>query len=130
LLSPLPQELAHARTRHSCDENARFSRVLFRNEALNAVLHLREISDQHDVTLESSKIVKLALTWVPTTQSDAIKKNMPFIQTSLAQSESASPKATTLYVYNMPLFRVALLHACLLNRWQRASIASSSLIAP
>jgi hypothetical protein len=58
------------------------------------------------------------------------KKIMPFIQTSLAQSESASPKATTLYVYNMPLFRVALLHACLLNRWQRASIASSSLIAP
>jgi hypothetical protein len=30
-------------------------------------------SDQLDVTLESSKIVKLALTWVATTQSDAIK---------------------------------------------------------
>jgi hypothetical protein len=44
---------------------------------------------------------------------------MPFIQTCLAQSESASPKATTLYVYNMSLFLVA----CLLNRWQRASSA-------
>jgi hypothetical protein len=43
------------------------------NEALNAVLHLSELSDQLDVTLESSKIVKLALTWVATTQSDAIK---------------------------------------------------------
>ena len=42
---------------------------------------------------------------------------MPFIQTSLAQSESASPEVTTLYVYNMSLFIVA----CLLNRWQRAS---------
>jgi hypothetical protein len=41
--------------------------------ALN-VLHLSELSDQLDVTLESSKIVKLALTWVATTQSDdAIK---------------------------------------------------------
>jgi len=36
-------------------------------------LHLSELSDQLDVTLESSKIVKLALTWVATTQSDAIK---------------------------------------------------------
>ncbi len=44
---------------------------------------------------------------------------MPFIQTCLAQSESASPKATTLYVYNMSLFLVA----CLLNRWQSASSA-------
>jgi hypothetical protein len=44
---------------------------------------------------------------------------MPFIQTCLAQSESASPKATTLYVHNMLLFLVA----CLLNRWQRASSA-------
>jgi hypothetical protein len=32
---------------------------------------LSQISDQLDVTLESSKIVKLALTWVATTQSDA-----------------------------------------------------------
>jgi hypothetical protein len=40
---------------------------------LNAVLLLSELSDQLDVTLESSKIVKLALTWVVTTQSDAIK---------------------------------------------------------
>ena len=44
---------------------------------------------------------------------------MPFIQTSLAQSESASSKATTLYVYRMLLFLVA----CLLNRWQKASSA-------
>ena len=36
-------------------------------------LHLSELSDQLDVTLESSKRVKLALTWVATTQSDAIK---------------------------------------------------------
>jgi hypothetical protein len=43
------------------------------NEALNAVLHLSELSDQLDVTLESSKIVKLALTWVAATQSHAIK---------------------------------------------------------
>jgi hypothetical protein len=42
-------------------------------EASNAVLLLRELSDQLDMTLESSKIVKLALTWVTTTQSDAIK---------------------------------------------------------
>jgi hypothetical protein len=46
-------------------------------------------------------------------------KIMPFIQTFLAQSESASPKATTLHVYNMSLFLVA----CLLSRWQRASSA-------
>jgi len=37
-----------------------------------------ELSDQLDMTLESTKII-------------------PFIQTSLAQSESASPKATELY---------------------------------
>jgi hypothetical protein len=42
---------------------------------------------------------------------------MPFIQTCLAQSPSASPKATTLYVYKMSLFLVE----CLLNRWHRAS---------
>jgi hypothetical protein len=62
--------LAHARTRDSCDVNARVSLY---NEALNAVLHLSEPSDQLDVTLESSKMVKLALTWVATTQSDALK---------------------------------------------------------
>jgi hypothetical protein len=50
-----------------------FPAFFFGNEALNAVLHLSELSDQLDVTLESSKIVKLALTWVATTQSDAIK---------------------------------------------------------
>jgi hypothetical protein len=45
----------------------------FQNEALNAVLHLSQLSDQLDVTLESSKIVKLTLTWVATTQIDTIK---------------------------------------------------------
>jgi high-affinity Fe2+/Pb2+ permease len=85
---------------------------------LNAALLISELFDQLDVTLESSKIVKLALTWVATTQSDAIKQRS-FIQTCLTQSESASPKATTLYVYNMSLFLVA----CLLDRWQRASSA-------
>ena len=65
--------LARARTRQSCDANARFPQVFFSNEALNAVLLLSELSDQFDVTLESSKIVNLALTWVATTQSDAIK---------------------------------------------------------
>ena len=64
---------ARARTRQSCDDNARFSRVFFLNETLNAALHLSELSDQLDVTLESSKRVKLALTWVAMTQSDAIK---------------------------------------------------------
>jgi hypothetical protein len=39
---------------------------------LNAVLLLSELSEL-DATLESSKIVKLALTWVTTTQGDAIK---------------------------------------------------------
>ncbi len=66
--------LARARTRRSCDANARFPRVFFLNEALNAVLRLSDLSDQLDVTLESSKIAKLALTWVATTQSDAIKQ--------------------------------------------------------
>jgi hypothetical protein len=65
--------LARTRTRQSCDANARFSRVFLLNEALNAMLHLSELSGQLDVTLESSKKVKLALTWVTTTQSDAIK---------------------------------------------------------
>jgi hypothetical protein len=73
LLSSLLPELARARTRQSCDANARFPRLFFLNEALNAVLLLSELSDQLDVTLESSRIVKLALTWVATTQSDAIK---------------------------------------------------------
>jgi hypothetical protein len=41
--------------------------------SFNAVLLLSELSDQLDVTLESSKIVKLALTWVATPQSDEIK---------------------------------------------------------
>ena len=44
-------------------------------------------------------------------------KIMSFIQTSLAETESASPKSTTLYVYNMSFVLVA----CLLNRWERAA---------
>jgi hypothetical protein len=39
-----------------------------------AVLHLSELSDQLDVTLESSKRGKLTLTWVVTIQSDAINR--------------------------------------------------------
>jgi hypothetical protein len=39
LLSSLLPELARAGTRQSCDANARFSRDLFLNEALNAALH-------------------------------------------------------------------------------------------
>jgi hypothetical protein len=38
-----------------------------------AGLHFSELPNLLDVTLESSKIVKLALTWVATTQSDAIE---------------------------------------------------------
>ena len=49
-----------------------FSHFLLKR-SLNAVLHESELSDQLDVTLESSKVVTLALTWVVTTQSDAIK---------------------------------------------------------
>jgi hypothetical protein len=51
-------------------------------------------------------------------------KIMPFIQTCLAQSQSASPKGTTLYVYNMSLYLVA----CLLNKCQSASNKNHSNI--
>jgi hypothetical protein len=80
-----------------------------------------ELSDQLDVTLESSKIVKLQGSHLGRDDPKRCNqiKIMPFIQTCLTQSESASPKATTLYVYNVSLFLVA----CLLNRWQRASSA-------
>jgi hypothetical protein len=61
--------LALALTRQSCDDNARFSRVFFQNEASNAELHLSERFDQLDVTLARSKRVKLAFTLVATTQS-------------------------------------------------------------
>ena len=68
---------AYILTRHSCDVIARFPRVFFTNEALNAVLHSSELCVHLDVilavTLESSKTVKLALNWVATNQSDAIK---------------------------------------------------------
>ena len=60
--------------------NARFRRVFFENEALNAVLNSSDLSDQLDVTLESSKIVKLALTWVATTHERCNQINiMPFL---------------------------------------------------
>ncbi len=55
------------------------------------MLHVSELFDQLDVTLESSKIVKLALTWVA----------------SESLSEMARPNAAMLYVYNMSLFLVA-----------------------
>jgi hypothetical protein len=60
-----PAEIRHQRSL--------FPLFLKKNEAWNAVLHLSELSDQLDVTLESSKMVKLALTWVTTNQSDAIE---------------------------------------------------------
>ena len=53
--------------------NARFPAFSFEMKLEMAGLHFSELSDQLDVTLESSKIVKLALTWVATTQGDAIK---------------------------------------------------------
>jgi hypothetical protein len=51
---------------------------------------------------------------------------MPFIQTCLAQSESASPKATTLYVYNMS----PILAACLLNRYKLPTNKARGLTTP
>ena len=60
--------LARAGNRQICDANACYSRVFFSyevlNEVLNEVLYLSEHSDQLDVTLESSKIVKLAAHWL------------------------------------------------------------------
>ncbi len=76
--------------------------------------------DHLNVTLESSQIVPLPRTWVETTPKRCNQiKIMPFIQTGLTHSESANPKTTTRYVYNMSLFLVPRL----LNRWQRASCA-------
>jgi hypothetical protein len=98
----------------ACNTAATALRV--RQRALNAVLHLSELSDQLDVTLASSKIVNSRLGRDDPNRCNQIK-SMPFIHTFLAQSESARPQATTLYVYNMSLFLVA----CMLNRRQRAS---------
>ena len=79
LLSSLLPVLALARTRQSCDANARFSRVFIQNEASKAVLHLGERSDQLDVTFASSKIVKLAFTLAATTKARCNQtKIMPF----------------------------------------------------
>ena len=50
LLSSLLPVLAHARTRQKCDDNARFSRVFFSDEALDAVLCLCELCYQPDAT--------------------------------------------------------------------------------
>jgi hypothetical protein len=50
LLSSFLPVLACARTRQKCDANARFSRVLFSNEALDTVLRLRELSNQPHAT--------------------------------------------------------------------------------
>ncbi len=52
------------------------------------------------------------------------RKIMPFIETSLVQSASASPKATTLHVYNMSLF---LSVACLFNRCQKGKQCKVSI---
>jgi hypothetical protein len=58
--------------------------------------------------------VPLPRTWVETTPKRCHQiKIMPFIQTGVTYSESAHPKTTTRYVYNMSLFLVARL----LNRW-------------
>ena len=65
LLSSLLPELARSHLAELRRQRSLFPRFLF-NEALNAVLHLSELSDLLDVTLDSSKIVKLALTWVAT----------------------------------------------------------------
>ena len=46
----------------------------FSNEALNTLLHLSHRSEElSDVTIECSRIIKQALTWVATTPSGAIK---------------------------------------------------------
>ena len=63
-----PAELRHP------DDNAHFSHVFFEMKLQMTGLYFSELSDQLDVTLESSKIVKLALTWVVTTQRDTIKQ--------------------------------------------------------
>jgi hypothetical protein len=54
-----------APTRQSCDANVGFPRVFFENEDSNAVLHSSELSDQLVATLKTSKMVNIALTWVP-----------------------------------------------------------------
>ncbi len=152
-----------------------FPAFFLKNEAGNAVLHLIELSDQFDVTLESSKTnwfsrgsrrrpkvmqsnkdhviysdffssrrkfkpegyhdvcgqyvalsCCLSATQMEKSKQCRLLLNSVLLEPrSLAQSESASPKATTLYLYNMSLFIVV----CLLHRWQRASSAGSSLIA-
>jgi len=70
--------------------------------------------DHLNVELESSQTVPLPRTWVETTAKRCHQiKIMPFIRTGVPYSESAHPKTTTRYVYNMSLFLVARL----LNRW-------------
>jgi hypothetical protein len=75
LRSRLPV-LARALTRQSFETNAGFSRACVSNQVLKCSAafkyYLCELSDQLDVTLESSTVVELALSWVATTQSDAI----------------------------------------------------------
>jgi hypothetical protein len=46
------------------------------NKVLNAVLHLSELSHQLDVTHESSKRVKLDLTWVATVGPKAMQSKI------------------------------------------------------
>jgi hypothetical protein len=51
------------------------------------VLHLSELSDQLDVTLESSKKIKLAFKWVADSRDDSKRchqiKIMPFISDAI-----------------------------------------------
>ncbi len=114
LIHYLPKSFLHSLPTSLFSSNNLLS-VLARVAPCSAVLK-RALPDQLDVTLESSKIVKLTLVWVATTHLVPRKCNqtkiMTFIQTFLAESESASPKATTLYVHNMSLFLVA----CLINK--------------
>jgi hypothetical protein len=94
LLSSLLPELARSSTRQSCDANARFTlclRFLLNchvkcsaafKRAFRPLLLKKEKEKEKArlattlmryMTLESSKLFKLALTWVATTQSDAIE---------------------------------------------------------
>jgi hypothetical protein len=73
---------------------------------LNAVLHLSELSDQLDVTLESSKIVKLALTG--SRRPKALPSNKDHAIYSDFLDESSRPKDAAMQFMYMSLYLVAL----------------------
>jgi hypothetical protein len=79
-LSCLLPDLARARTWRSCDANARLPRFLGKN--LNACSKMSQ-TGSHLGRDDPKRCIQM--------------KIMPFIQTTLAHSESAQPKATTLY---------------------------------